>query len=429
MKILHYGLGFPPERSGGLVKYSLSLINEQLNSGHDVKLVYPGRFNLIHKAPYFKSGVRQNIPFAELINSLPLPLIGNIKNPADFMMPANINIFLDFLSTEKPDVIHLHTLMGLYAEFLTAAKQLNIKVVFTTHDFFGISPNPKFYLDGHDFVDDTEYDIWNNIREYGSSTKKIRLVQLSVYPHLRKLLKRIKKPLMHKTNSVERVNFRAQLDRNFQDLKYYYLDMLQNVDTVHFNSKISKQAYQKFLPKMNWKEFIVPITSENIDGGEVQLKKNSINTIAYIGPYTEEKGFFDFIKIAEEFLKRDSNHRVILMGDDTPISLDNITNFGKYNQKQMMQYLDQIDLVVLPSRWHETFGLIALEVLASGTKVVVSSKMGVKDILPNDFQSEFNELLNYRDISQQSFEVEISDMKKHAHQIGLLYNDSVYVKG
>lgn len=109
------------------------------------------------------------------------------------------------------------------------------------------------------------------------------------------------------------------------------------------------------------------------------------------------------------------------MGDDRPVFINNITNFGKYNQKQMMQYLDQIDLVVLPSRWHETFGLIALEVLASGTKVVVSSKMGVKDILPNDFQSEFNEMLNYRGISQQSFEVGLTDMKRHTQQIVLLY--------
>lgn len=421
MKILHYGLGFPPERSGGLVKYSLSLINEQINSGHDVKLVYPGRFNLLHKEPYFKSGIRQHIPFVELINSLPLPLIGSIKDPADFMMLANINIFLDFLSTEKPDVIHLHTLMGLYAEFLTAAKQLNIKVIFTTHDFFGISPNPKFYLDGHDFVDDSEYDIWNNIREYGSSTQKIRLVQLSIYPHLRKLLKRIKKPLMHRINSVERVNWRAQSDRDFQNLKNYYLEMLQNVDTVHFNSKISKQVYQKFLPKMNWKEFIVPITSENINSGEVQLKKNNINTIAYIGPYTEEKGFFDFIKLAKEFLKMDDNHRVILMGDDASVSLDNITNVGKYNREQMSQYLGQVDLVILPSQWHETFGLIALEVLASGTKVVVSNKMGVKDTLPNNCQTISNKVLNYRNISQQSYKVKIVNMKDHAQEIMLLY--------
>lgn len=421
MKILHYALGFPPERSGGLVKYSLSLIAEQINSGHDVKLVYPGRFNITKKEPYFKSGIRQGIPFAELMNALPLPLIGNIKTPADFMMPANIDLFLAFLSTEKPDVIHLHTLMGLYSEFLTAAKQLNIKVVFTTHDFFGISPNPKFYLDGHDFVDDTEYDIWNNIREYGSTTKKLRLVQLSIYPSLRKWLKKLKKSTISNGNYGERLDWHSVKDTEFQDLKHYYLGMLQDIDVVHFNSQVSKQVYRQFLPEMTWEEHVIPLTSENINNGEVQLKKNNINTIAYIGPYTEEKGFIDFIKLAKEFLKVDDDRRVILMGDDVPVSLDNITNFGKYNREQMSQYLDQVDLVILPSRWHETFGLIALEVLASGTKVVVSSKMGVKDILPNNCPTISNKVLNYRNISHQSYKVNMINMKDHTQEIMLLY--------
>ncbi|MFH0349479.1 hypothetical protein ACG92U_05020 [Leuconostoc citreum] len=35
--------------------------------------------------------------------------------------------------------------MGLFSEFLTVAREQNIKLVFTTHDYFGISPNPKFF--------------------------------------------------------------------------------------------------------------------------------------------------------------------------------------------------------------------------------------------------------------------------------------------
>lgn len=423
MKILHYALGFPPERSGGLVKYSLSLITEQINSGHDVKLVYPGRFNITKIEPYFKSGIRQDIPFAELINALPLPLIGNIKNPADFMVLANINIFLDFLSTEKPDVIHLHTLMGLHSEFLTAAKQLNIKVVFTTHDFFGISPNPKFYLDGHDFVDDIEYDIWNNIREYGSSTKKIRLVQLSIYPHLRKWLKKFKKSTVLNENYVERLDWSSLKDTEFQDLKHYYLGMLQDIDVVHFNSRVSKQVYRHFLPEMTWEEHVIPITSDQIkQDAEIQLSKSDIDTIAYIGPYSQEKGFFDFLKIADEFLKSDANHRAIIMGDDISISFDNIINFGKYDQEKMTQLLQDIDLVILPSQWHETFGLIAMEVLATGTKVIVSERMGVGDLLPNELKIRSKPFkLNWHEVAGFSANIKLTSTKKHYQTVTNLY--------
>lgn len=423
MKILHYALGFPPERSGGLVRYSLGLITEQINSGHDVKLVYPGRFKITKKEPYFKSSIRQDIPFAELINALPLPLIGNIKNPADFMVPANINIFLDFLLTEKPDVIHLHTLMGLHSEFLTAAKQLNIKVVFTTHDFFGISPNPKFYLDGHDFVDDSEYDIWNNIREYGSSIKKLRLVQLSIYPSLRKWLKKLKKSTVSNENYVERLNWRSLKDTEFQDLKHYYLGMLQDIDVVHFNSQVSKQVYRQFLPEITWEEHVIPLTSDQISHNtEIQLTNNDIDTIAYIGPYSQEKGFFDFLKIAGEFLKLDSNHRAIVMGDDASISFDNIINFGKYDQKKMTQLLEGIDLVILPSQWHETFGLIAMEVLATGTKVIVSERMGVSELLSDELKIKSKTFdLNWHKVAGFSANIKLTSTKKHYQIVTNLY--------
>ena len=138
-------------------------MKEQKKQGQEVLLMYPGRRNFLNKKVYFKSGYRENIKYIELMNSLPLPLIGNIKSPNDFMRQGDKGVFKELLSEIHPEVIHIHTLMGLYKEFLEAATELKIKLVFTTHDYFGISPNPKFYLNGYDFVDDDVYDIWNNV--------------------------------------------------------------------------------------------------------------------------------------------------------------------------------------------------------------------------------------------------------------------------
>ena len=41
MKILHYTLGFPPLRSGGLVTYANDIMQEQINKGHTVYALYP----------------------------------------------------------------------------------------------------------------------------------------------------------------------------------------------------------------------------------------------------------------------------------------------------------------------------------------------------------------------------------------------------
>lgn len=424
MKILHYALGFPPERTGGLVKYSLDLMNEQISQGHEVVMVFPGRVNFLKREPYFKFGKRQNIPYAELVNSLPLPLIGNIKNPQDFMKHTDSKIFINLLESEKPDVIHIHTLMGLYGEFLEEAKKHNIKIVFTTHDYFGISPHPKMYLAGHDFVDDKKYDIWNNIRPYGSKTIKLRINQLSIYPSLRALVKKLKKSSALMNDLPEQTGWSTEIDFGFQELKKYYLSMLKCVDIVHFNSSVSKKVYEQFLPHMMWKTATLSISSNNIEKfGEISLFAKPIASIAYIGPYNKEKGFFEFLKFATEFISKDSNNKAFIMGDNGTIHFSGINNLGAYNKQSLINNLKLIDLVILPSKWHETFGLIALEALSTGTKVAVLKKMGVSDVVPEEMRSSTVKKIDIETIAKSNFNICILPMSSHEEKIMTVYVD------
>ncbi|MFP1609952.1 glycosyltransferase [Leuconostoc suionicum] len=424
MKILHYALGFPPERTGGLVKYSLDLMKEQVGQGHEVVMVFPGRVSFLKKEPYFKFGKRQNIPYAELVNSLPLPLIGNIKNPQDFMKHTDPKIFVNLLESEKPDVIHIHTLMGLYGEFLEEAKKHNIKIVFTTHDYFGISPHPKMYLAGHDFVDDKKYDIWNNIRPYGSKTIKLRISQLSIYPVLRTLVKKLKKSSTLVDDLPEQVGWSTEIDSGFQELKKYYLSMLKCVDIVHFNSSVSKKVYEQFLPLMTWKTVTLSISSNNIEKfGKISLFAKPIESIAYIGPYNKEKGFFEFLKFAAEFISKDSNNKAFIMGDNGTIQISGINNLGTYNKQSLINNLKLIDLVILPSKWHETFGLIALEALSTGTKVAVLKTMGVSDVVPEEMRSSTVKTIDIETIAKSNFNICILPMSSHEEQIMKIYVD------
>ena len=49
MKILHYALGFPPYRTGGLTKYCIDLMLTQAEQGHEVALLWPGRITIVKK--------------------------------------------------------------------------------------------------------------------------------------------------------------------------------------------------------------------------------------------------------------------------------------------------------------------------------------------------------------------------------------------
>lgn len=52
MRVLHYTLGFPPYRSGGLTKYALDLMLAEQALGLDVCALYPGSISFV------KSNVR-----------------------------------------------------------------------------------------------------------------------------------------------------------------------------------------------------------------------------------------------------------------------------------------------------------------------------------------------------------------------------------
>lgn len=147
MRILHYILGYPPHRTGGLTKYALDLIAAEKELGHEVSVLYPGNFILR------KSDVSRIIPDAKhadsfvLTNALPVPLMYGTNNAADFMAQRVIEGEKDFFNSLKPDIFHVHTLMGLPIELIKGMKDAGVKIVYTSHDYFGLCPRVNFVND------------------------------------------------------------------------------------------------------------------------------------------------------------------------------------------------------------------------------------------------------------------------------------------
>ena len=145
MNILHYTLGFPPFRSGGLTKYALDLMLAERSLGHDVTMIYPGNASCMSKiSEISKCESFHGINVYKLKNGLPVPLLYGIRNPQLFMEHREIMFFDDFMSTVKPNVLHIHTLMGLPIEILRLFKEARVRIVLTSHDYFGLCPQVNF---------------------------------------------------------------------------------------------------------------------------------------------------------------------------------------------------------------------------------------------------------------------------------------------
>lgn len=147
MHILHYTLGFPPYRSGGLIKYASDLMVAQKDLGHNVCALYPSGMSLFHRKCHicFANKIKE-IEVYKIVNPMPVPLLYGVKNIGSFINEKKIekSSFIKLLDDFKPDILHIHTLMGLPKLFLEIAHKKNIKIVYTSHDYYGLCPKVNF---------------------------------------------------------------------------------------------------------------------------------------------------------------------------------------------------------------------------------------------------------------------------------------------
>lgn len=140
-------LGFPPMRSGGLTKYSIDLMLSQKRLGHYVAAVFPGNPSLFSRNISVCNDCEYcGIETYKIHNALLVPLLHGVKNTFSFIAgkEEGIDAFRLFFKNNHFDVLHIHTLMGLPIAFMLAAKEKGVKIVYTSHDYFGLCPRVSF---------------------------------------------------------------------------------------------------------------------------------------------------------------------------------------------------------------------------------------------------------------------------------------------
>lgn len=384
MKILHYNLGLPPYRSGGLTKYSTDLMIEQ-SKNKDVYLLFPGRYTISNKLKIKKFKNFRNIKVFEILNPKPVPLMGGVENIDEFIKPIENcrKESLNFLNTIKPDIIHIHTLMGLPIEFIRAAKELKIKIIFTTHDYYGLCPKVNFLkCDGC-------LNMCHECNKNSYSIKKIKIMQSGVYrtfkessiiKYIRKNVK--KNDLKKESNKVLTGDSVLEKNLEYEKLRGYYIEILNLFDKLHFNSSITKDVYNKFC-KTNGD--IISITHSSIkDNRLIKDFKNKKLRILFLGSLDEYKGCLYLINVLKEI--NSSLWELNIYGNDYQIDFgnENIHLNGRYRQKELSSIMKNNDILIVPSLWKETFGFTLLEGLSNAIPIIATDTVGSKDLIKNN---------------------------------------------
>lgn len=401
MRILHYSLGLPPYRSGGLTKYSCDLMKEQVRQGDIVYMLFPGKMGFINKITSVKWNKKfYGIIVYELINPLPVPLLNGIGSPINFMKQCNKEIFISFLKKVNVEIVHIHTFMGLYKEFLDACKELNIRIVYTTHDYFGLCTKVNFIDFNGKLCEkrDIEKCIVCNNSAYSLNT--IRILQSRQYRFAKKigLIEKAKKTrfiLKKKNDNIVCENLSNNKitttinKEEYTGLLEYYNTLYSLIDIFLYNSKLTMDIYNDYIES---KGEIVTITHSDIkDNRKIKSFSNEKLRLTYLGPFKEYKGFNILISIMKEFEKENyKNIELNAYGDNGKLEFEsrNINLNGKYLYNDLQQIFDKTDVLVVPSIWNETFGFITLEALSYGVPVLITEKVGSKELVYKNNKSK-----------------------------------------
>ena len=385
MKILHYSLGFPPYRSGGLTKFSMDLMREQIREGHEVSLLWPGEMKLVGNAVSIKKGTDvSGISSYEVINPLPVSYDEGIKDFDAFMNDGDTEVYEKFLGELEPDVIHVHTLMGLHKSFLDAAKKKGIRLVFTTHDFFPICPKVTMFRHGkicESIASCEECGVCNNT---ALSLKKIQILQSPAYRATKDsaIVKKMRKQhrddyLAGDTDRDE--NGAVGTAEDYLKLRKHYEEMLSLMDVIHYNSTVAMAAYESLLDMPQSR--VIPITHEDIADHRKRKDFNSDTLrIRYLGAQSAAKGY-PMLKNALDTLWKERQDFVLDVHFEPVEKAPYIRSHERFEYKDLEEIFDNTDILIAPSIWYETFGFTVLEALSFGVPVMISGTVGAKDIL------------------------------------------------
>lgn len=432
MKILHYLLGLPPVRTGGLVKYALDLAEAESIS-NEVTLLIPGSIVIKKKnrgkVSIQRSGHWKKIPIYKIKNPLPIPMGNGIVDIDEFTLPCNGEVYSNFLKKISPDIVHMHTLMGIHAQFLLETVALNIPTVFTTHDYFGICPTVHlFYRDNVCFA---PYECCGECSRSAFSEKRLLLEQSNLYKIYRKnrfmiwllqtgVLKKCMKSI--RSNTVEQRLYKEfdNSKEEYQRLRCYYQEMFNHITYFHFNSDISRRVYEQSLGHLSGK--VIYISNNSVKDRRRIRQANGKLKIGFLGGDKPFKGLSHLQKVLNELYVNGMDQiELQIYGSFVKTPYPFCKYYDSFGEEERDAVFERMDILAVPSRWMETFGMVVLEALSYGVPVVVSDKVGAQGLLNQD-EKPLGVIL--QDNTTKAWEACIAELYQHREKIQF-FNENI----
>jgi glycosyltransferase involved in cell wall biosynthesis len=388
MRILLVTSFFPPTHTAGTEKRTFGYAKTLLERGHQVQIVCAGIWDEGERYwNGYTDDVYLQIPVRRIHvnwNLAPDPNRYLYCNP---VVEENLR---QWLKQWKPDLVHVTSCLTLSASAIQAVQDSDIPLVVTLTDFWFTCPRVNL-LKGDGSLCDNKASAWDCLKckmwDSGVHRRVISILPESVSETILMLAS--------KSFHLNRLRGLRGLALNMEERKAYLSRMLQSADCVTAPSAALAGIIQLAHPSQ-----AIQVVYSGHDLSWIKsmpVKKHSkVLRIAYIGQLIEMKGVHTLLSA---FCSANiaSQAALTIFGDPNkdPVyfrRLEEIADGGNvfvgfkgaFSHEKLGEILSEIDVLVVPSIWHENNPRVIQEAYASGTPVIAAKVAGISEFVQHE---------------------------------------------
>ena len=398
MRILQVVHGFPPKQRAGTEIYTYYL-SKELAKRYEVHVLYPSWENV--KKPILASFNREGLILHEL--KLPNNKVRRFWNLLFFentYMNRNVEeIFRKLLKEIKPDIIHFEHLISLSTTLIDVAKEFDIPTVLTLHDYWFICLNIQLLKYNYTICE-------------GPEPNKCR--ECWVKKHSEQLSGALNSYGIPMAITQKPLEFALRVfnpSRKFKERNEFLKAELTKVDKIIAPSRFLRKMFIRY--GVSEDKIIYSENGYNLDvfkGFKKRTKDTDKIIFGFVGGISKHKGVHilvdAFMKVSEE------KEELRIYGSYNPSSKyvkeilskakrkKNIKFVGKF--EDVKEPYSEIDILVVPSIWHETGGpLVVREALATKTPVIASRVGSIPELIADNINGLLFEPNNPEDLYEK----------------------------
>jgi glycosyltransferase involved in cell wall biosynthesis len=331
LKVIH---GFPPDYMAGSEVYSYHLVKELLKQ--DIET-----FVFTRVENEFDDNYKIYNENFEDIN------IQRINKPKkDYLYEDKFyddkldKIFKEYLESVKPDIVHFGHLSHLSTNLIKIVKKFNIPIVYTIHDFWLYCVKGQMINQNGIICENPSVDNCTKCSNYVVDSVQVE----NSTKHMRNIINLVD-VFISPSHTLK--NF--FMDQGINENKIKYLKYGFNTKKIIYNKKI--------------------------------FTNNSKINFGFMGRVIPTKG----IKVLVDTFKKLPNEKLSIYGNigiqKRFLETKNIIFKGAYDNNNINEVLNDIDVLIVPSIWYENAPLVIQEAFLAGIPVITSDIGGMAELV------------------------------------------------